>query len=365
VAAVRIGLVGCGFAAEHRHLPTLVGLSELSVEAVCDRDDAARTRVGDRFGVAHRYADARELAADPAVDAVAVCVPTGAHAEVALAALDAGKHLFVEKPLALSLDDADAMIERHRDSGVQAVVGFNLRSHRVARAAREVISSGTIGSVGSVTTAFADARFSMPDLPAWRMRREHGGGALIDKAIHHLDLLSFLLCERIEEVFAFGHAGRGDDETVVLSARMRGGALAALHASDDTVTRNELTLNGDRGSLRLDLYRSDGLELVGLDDLPGAPRTRLRRALAHGRQALANIGEIRGGGAFDASYAAEWRAFARCVRGEEPPACALEDGRHALQAALAAAHSITVGQAVRVAEAPPSPTPSGAVPVER
>ncbi len=286
MGAVRIGFVGCGFAAEHRHLPTLMRSSELSVEAVCDLDETARTRVGDRFGIARRYAGARELAEDPAVEAVAVCVPTGAHAEVAMAALEAGKHVFVEKPLALSLDDADALIERHRGSGLQAVVGFNLRSHRVARAARELLRSGAIGSVGSIASAFDDARFSMPDLPAWRMRREHGGGALIDKAIHHLDLWSYLLDDRIDEVFAFGHAGRGDDETVAVSARMRGGALATLQASDDTVTRNELTLNGDRGSVRIDLYRSDGLELVGLGDLPGAPRTRLRRALANARQAV-------------------------------------------------------------------------------
>ena len=142
-------------------------------------------------------------------------------------------------------------------SGARRARGGALGRDRVGRLAR---------------SAFDDARFSMPDLPAWRMRREHGGGALIDKAIHHLDLWSYLLDDRIDEVFAFGHAGRGDDETVAVSARMRGGALATLQASDDTVTRNELTLNGDLGSVRIDLYRSDGLELVGLGDLPGAPR---------------------------------------------------------------------------------------------
>ena len=351
MGAVRIGLAGCGFAAEHRHLPTLMRSGALTVEAVADVDVNARTRIGARFGIERRYESADLLAADPAVEAVAVCVPTGAHVEVALAALEAGKHVFVEKPLALSLDDADALIERHRGSGLQAVVGFNLRSHRVVRTARELVSSGAIGTVGSIASAFDDARFSMPDLPSWRMRREHGGGALIDKAIHHLDLFAFLLGDEVEAVFAYGHDGRGDDETVALSVRMSGGALATLQASDDTVTRNELTLNGDRGSLRLDLYRSDGLELVGLDDLPGAPRTRVRRALAQGRQVLANTGEIRRGGAFDASYDEEWAAFAACVRGAEPPACTLEDGRRALAVALAAAHSVTSGEAVRVADA--------------
>ena len=97
---------------------------------------------------------------------------------------------------------------------------------------------------------------------------------------------------------------------------MRGGALATLQASDDTVTRNELTLNGDRGSVRIDSTAPTGSSWSGSADLPGAPRTRLRRALANARQAVSNAGEIRRGGAFDASYDAEWRAFARCVRGE-------------------------------------------------
>ena len=257
---VRIGFVGCGFAAEHRHLPTLARLPGLRVEAVADLDEAAATRLAERFGIERRYTSARELAEDPAVEAVAVCVPTGAHVEVAIAAIDAGKHVFVEKPLALSLEQADALLERHRASAVEAVVGFNLRSHRVVRAARELVRSGAIGSVGSITSAFDDARFSMPDLPAWRMRRELGGGALIDKAIHHLDLWRYLLGDEIEEVFAFSRGGRGDDETVAVTARMRGGALANLQASDDTVTRNELVVNGNRGSILIDCYRSDGIE---------------------------------------------------------------------------------------------------------
>ena len=193
MGAVRIGFVGCGFAAEHRHLPTLMRSSELGVEAVCDLDEDGAHARGSRFGIARRYAVARELAEDPAVEAVAVCVPTGAHAEVAIAAMERGQ-------ARVRREAAGALAGRRRrpdrapsGSGLQAVVGFNLRSHRVARAARELLRSGAIGSVGSIASAFDDARFSMPDLPAWRMRREHGGGALIDKAIHHLDLWRFLL----------------------------------------------------------------------------------------------------------------------------------------------------------------------------
>ena len=361
-APVRIGLVGCGFATEQLHLPRLSRMAEFRVEAVADVDADALTRVAQRFGVPRRYGSVRELAADPSVEAVAVCVPAAVHSEAALAAMDAGKHLFVEKPLALSLDEADRLLERERESRLMATVGFNLRCHRLVRSARELLRAGAIGTVSSVASAFEDARPAPPGPAGWRLRRVHGGGALVDKAIHHMDLWRFLLDDEVEEVSAFTRPGKAEDETIVISARMRGGALVTHGSSNCTVTRNELTLSGDGGALHIDCYRSDGLVVVGPAELPGAPRTRLRRILSSGRQLQANLGEIRHGGAFEASYEAEWRAFARSVRGGEAPVCSLEDGRRALQVALAAAHSTSVHEPVRVADAPSVLAPGAPLP---
>ncbi len=344
---VRLGVVGCGAVARWRHLPALRRVEEIEVVAVADPDPARGADVAERFGVPRRYTDAQRLVEDPDVEAVAVCVPPAAHVEVALAALDAGKHVLVEKPLAASLEDAERLAERAERSSADVVVGFNLRWHRLLRRAREVVRRGDLGSVHCVRTLFSDPLATLPDLPAWRGRREEGGGALFDRAVHHFDLWRFLLADEVEEVFAFSRSETRDDDAAVVTARLRSGALAVTAVLDNTAVRQEVAVFGERGALDVDCYRFDGLRRSSLADLPGTPATRVRRL----REALADprgsAAAIRRGGDFDATYEAEWRHFAAVVRRAEPPACTLADGRAALEIALAAAGSASTGEPVR------------------
>ena len=136
---LRIGIVGCGFVADHRHLPTLSKMPEATVVALCDSDPAALARVGDRWGIGRRHADPRALTEDASVEAVAVLVPAAGHAAVVIAALEAGRHVMVEKPLALTLDDADLMLEAAGASAGRVMVGFNERWHRLVREARDLV----------------------------------------------------------------------------------------------------------------------------------------------------------------------------------------------------------------------------------
>jgi myo-inositol 2-dehydrogenase / D-chiro-inositol 1-dehydrogenase len=357
VEPLKLGIVGCGFVTEHRHLPTLQGLSQVQVAALADIDFDRCRRVADRFGVPERYSSAGALLERPDIDAVAVCAPAAAHAEVALAALEAGKHVFVEKPLTLSLEEADALVERASGTHTVAAVGFNLRCHRLVRQARTLVREGAVGRVSAVATSFGDDRLTRPDLPPWRRKRELGGGALLEKLIHHVDLWRFLLDDEAGEVFAVSRSERGDDEVAMVTGRMLGGALAHAFGSDLTGSSNEVRLYGEEGVLSLDLYRLDGLVRSSLTDLPGSPRTRLRRMLAGAVQLSRSSGDLRRGGAFDATYAAEWRQFAAAVRGNGKPAATFEDGRRALQIVLAAASSATLGSPVAVAEAPQTVTP--------
>jgi predicted dehydrogenase len=349
---LRIGIVGCGFVTESRHLPALARIPEVSVVAIADVSTEARTRTAERFGVARAYARAEELAADPAVDLVAVCVPVASHAEVALSALGAGKHVLVEKPLALTLDEADRLVEAADSAPGFAFVGFNLRWHRLVMRGRLAIDAGAVGRVESVVSAFTDSRLGEPGLPDWRSRRELGGGALLDKAIHHVDLWRHLLGDEVEEVFALSRSGESDDETVVVNARLRAGTLATVIASDRTALRNDVRISGDAGEFTLDLYRSDGFALAHPTDLPGAPAARMRRAAGSVRALLGNAREIGRGGVFDASYEAQWRHIARVVAGEERPACTFVDGREALAVVLAASRSAELGEPIAIQRAP-------------
>ncbi|KPL15505.1 MAG: hypothetical protein AMJ93_16545 [Anaerolineae bacterium SM23_84] len=360
---VKLGLIGCGTVTENRHLPALQSLQDVEVIAVADTDPDRLKRVADKFHAEKRYADFRALLSDPAVEAAAVCVPAQFHVELALAVLDAGRHLFIEKPLALSLDECDRLIGRAAQSPSKVMVGFNLRWHRLVRQAREIVQRGTLGPVKSLRSVIT-SRFR-EDEPEWTKRRKLGGGVLIELAVHSFDLWRFLLQSEIEEVFAMSRSGRWEDETATVTARMANGVLTSAVFSKGTGENNEMEIYGQNGHLYISSYRFDGLEFVPSSSFPGSVRTRLRR-MAHTLKELPQAASaIRQGGDFVASYQAEWRHFIDSIQQDTPVESTLEDGRRALQVVLAAVESASLGQPVRVAQASRKITPIASdIPVE-
>src|SRR5260221_3548385 len=122
---VRVGIVGCGEVAQIIHLPTLRELPDrFQVTALCDVSRAVLDGVGDTWGVARRFVDYRDLVASPEVDAVLVANPHVLHAEVALAAMAAGKHVLIEKPMCIAIEEADTLIAAQQRSGMVAQVGY-------------------------------------------------------------------------------------------------------------------------------------------------------------------------------------------------------------------------------------------------
>ena len=344
MAVTGLGIVGCGWVTATRHLPALARVRDLEVVALADVDAKAVDTLAGRFGVAARYGGAAQLVEDPRVDAVAVCVPPSAHAEVALAALEAGKHVFVEKPLAATLADADRLVERATGVGLTAMVGFNLRFHRLVRQLRDRLASGGLGPIHALATTYTDDVLLRPELAAWRATRGRGGGTLLEKAIHHFDLWRFLLEDEVEEVHAYTGSGRADDEVACVSARMRGGALASTLAVDATSLSNEVAVYGTKARAALDLYRFDGLVQASPYEPPGAVRTRAQALLRTARALPAGLGAIRSGGEAMLSYEAEWRHFAAAIARGGATESTLEDGVRALEIALAAHQSASTGE---------------------
>ena len=217
-----------------------------------DVDAARLERVASQFGVARRYAGYERMLAEVELDAVAVCVPPRLHSEVALAVLEAGKHLFVEKPLALTLRDCDRMIESAaRPGAAAAMVGFNMRWHRHVREAREILRRGGLGRIKLVRTALTSGVSFDADFPAWRALREEGGGAVFELGVHHFDLVRFLLGGEAEEVFADWR----EDETATVAARMSCGAQVLSAFCEGTDESHEIEIFGERGRLASPLPR--------------------------------------------------------------------------------------------------------------
>ena len=348
---IRLGIIGCGRVTALRHLPVLQSrVPELRVVALSDIDGARLDSVAGAFGIAGRHTDYRKLLAEEQVDAVAVCVPPSFHTEVALAALDAGKHVFIEKPLALALDECDLLRERAAQSeSLKIMVGFNMRWHRLVREARARLRRGELGRVKLARTVFVCGMRNQPGYAAWRRERATGGGAIFELGVHHFDLLRFLLGGEASEVYATSPAG---DETAIVTTLMSGGEQTVTALSEGTGENHEIEIYGERGWLRVSCYRADGIEQLGAGQYPGALGERVRGMTRTLVGLPRMIRQARLGGDYVASYGEQWRHFADAVGNAGTPVEAtLEDGRRALEIALAACESSTTKRAVSLLEA--------------
>jgi len=342
---VGVGLVGCGRVAQTFHLPALGSTPSAEVLAVADTAPDTLRRVADRFHIKQRFTDHRALLEVPNIEAVGICVPAQFHVNVALAALDAGKHLLIEKPLALSMDESRRLMQKAGESGCKIMVGFNLRWHRLVRDARQVIQRGTLGPLRFIRTVLTSYHENVPE---WRKRRRTGGGVLFEQAVHHIDLLRFLLQSEVAEVSAVNQSRQWDDEAANVTARMADGVLVTAAFSERTTDRNEVEIYGEAGCLRLSCFQFDGLELCLKNQPPGGARAQLRKFSHTLKELPRGLKNLLQGGDFVGSYRAEWRHFIDAIRHGTNVECTLEDGWRALEVVLAAIDSSVVGRPVMV-----------------
>jgi len=339
-------------------VPALQRLHDAQVVAVSDVDSSRMNDVADRLHVARRYGEFRQLLDDPEVEAVAVLVPTRSHLEVASAVLDARKHLLLEKPLALTLEECDRLIDQARQSPRAVLMGFNMRWHHLLRRARDLILEGAIGTVRMIRTSVSCRWEHVGAVAEWRRHRRQGGGALFDLAIHQFDLWRFLTQNEAVEVWAMTRSDQADDEAGVVGARLANGALACSSFVEETCRGQDVEVLGSEGRLHISCCCFDGLRLFPFSSRPGDVRVRLRgivNTLKELPYALLRRGLT---GDYGAAFLGEWRHFIDCVRKGSAPECTLTDGRRALEIVLAAAESASCGHPVQVSAAPAEVPPT-------
>lgn len=348
-----IGIVGCGRATDNLHLPALRKLRGARVVALSDSDGARLAHTANRFEIGRRYRDYRELIADNAVDIVAVCVPAAVHEPVACGALAAGKHVYVEKPLALSEQAASRMMACVARTSAKSTVGFNLRSHRLLRQAKAIISSGALGPIEMLRTTWTAGFHYRREWSAWRYRRADGGGVLFEMAIHHADLWRFLLDDEVESVYARSRSQTSsDDISASITARMRTGPLVSAAYCQRTSDRHEIEVYGQKGILCLSCYRADSLTVYPTADLGGGARVRIKQVLKRFRGLPATVAIGLRGGDYLQSYGAHWQSFIRGIQDGTPAPCTFRDGQQALRIVLAAVESAQQGRPVSVTRPP-------------
>jgi myo-inositol 2-dehydrogenase/D-chiro-inositol 1-dehydrogenase len=329
-ARLRFGLVGCGAIASYAHLRVLRGLAGAELVGVADPDPDARARAR-RLARVTVHDRSGDLLGRDDVDAVVICAPTPVHAELGVAAAAAGKHFYVEKPLATSSEEAGEVLAAAARAGVVGAVGFNRRLHPLYEQARRTLHAGRIGPVRAVLMAFCEPK-PADAMPRWMLRRETGGGVLLDLASHHFDSLRWFLDDEIGDVRATIRSEQSEDDTASVQLSMRNGVAVQGFFSFRAGHADYLEFVGEQGTLRVDRYRSN-LEL------------RLRRRRGYGifrawalpspdvaswrlQRPFRRVREV--------SFRRSLEAYVDLVRGRPRGLATLEDGLRSLEAVLAA-----------------------------
>ncbi|SFS85164.1 Predicted dehydrogenase [Streptomyces harbinensis] len=261
--------------------------------ALGGRNREAAGHLADRFDWPVVETDWRALIARDDIGIVDICTPGDTHAEIAIAALEAGKHVLCEKPLANSVAEAEAMVaaaETARARGIRSMLGFTYRRVPALTLARRLVAEGRIGELRHVRARYLQDWLGDPTAPyTWRMSRERAGsGALGDIGAHAVDITQYVAGEWItgvsgltetfvrERPLADG-SGTGQvtvDDAAVFTGRLAGGALASFEATRYATGRKNalrLELNGTRGSLAFDL---EDLNVLHFHDATAATATQ-------------------------------------------------------------------------------------------
>jgi predicted dehydrogenase len=344
MSALQIGLIGCGRVAQRVHLPILAGLPQAGLVAVAETDSQLREQAGQQAGCA-TVADHEALLEMPEVEAVVICVPSGLHAEVTVAALDRSKHVYLEKPLATTQEEAKPVLSALERAGTVGMIGFNYRFHRAYSELKRRLRSGEFGDLVAARTVLAAPEETLPD---WKRHRGSGGGALLDQASHHFDLIRFLFEDEIEEVSAQLRSQRSEDDTAIVQVRLAGGLAVQSFLSINTVNEDRFEVYTENARLSVDRYHSSSLQIVtDSGSIPGS------HVLQSGLNLLKDSGYIwetyRSPGR-EPSFRSALAHFVKTVREGGRPSPSFHDGYLSLAAVLAAEESARSGQVVRLNE---------------
>lgn len=325
-AAVGWAIIGIGALSDGAIAPAITRQPDSELVAVCSRSAERAAAFSRRHGDPRPYTDYDAMLSDDRVNAVYIATPNALHVDHMVTAAAAGKHVLVDKPMALSVHDGRRMIAAAREHGVHLAVGFQLRHKRTNRAAREAIAQGRIGTPALYELSIGAGKDHFP-YDTWRADPElAGGGTVLNQGTHVIDLVQFLSGSPIIEVAAFADSSPAED-VAVIACRLANGALATL-SSNQVIggTPRNWRAVGAQGWLEA----TGALGAAGGDEVVVGGQEVLARGTAN-------------------AYDEEVDAFARAVLGTDAVNGTGEDGLHTIAVVDAVYRSAAEGRAVDVA----------------
>ena len=263
---INIGILGCGKIAQVRHIPEYAENPDVKLAAFFSPNRARAQEQADKYG-GKVYDTAEELLADPGIDAVSVCAANYAHAELSIQALNAGKHVLCEKPMATTLADCEAMVDCAKKNGKFLMIGHNQRLAKAHMEAKRLIDEGLIGDIITFRTSFGhggpETWAIKPGKDTWFFDKSKAAmGVMADLGVHKTDLIQYLTGQRVVRTTARlvtldkrGEDGEliGVDDNAVCIYEMSGGAFGTMTASWTYygAEDNSTVLYGTKGIMRI------------------------------------------------------------------------------------------------------------------
>lgn len=342
---IKVGIIGCGKIAQVRHIPEYLANPNAEICGFYDINLARAEELARKYG-AKAYPTYEALLADPGIDAVSVCAANHVHAEISIAALKAGKHVLCEKPMAISLEECEAMVAAARESGKYLMIGQNQRLAKAHIKARELIAQGAIGKVLTFRTIFGHGgpeTWSIdPGKNVWFFDKTKAAmGAMADLGIHKTDMIQYVLGSKIVKTQAVlttldkrdATGGLiGVDDNAICIYQMENGVIGTMTASWTyyAAEDNTTVIYGTKGELRL------------YDD----PEYSVQQINADGTRIDYQIDQIQTNDNQTASGVID--LFVKSLVDNTPPEISGESVLHAMKAVFASIESSATGRAVEV-----------------
>lgn len=255
VIRLNIGIIGCGFIAK-KHVEAIRNIPGARLTAVCDQIEAAMQQFVKEFN-ATPYTNVKDMLSDSNVDLVCICTPSGLHADIAELAAQYGKHMIVEKPIAMTLEDSERIMAAARINNVKLSVVHPNRFRPVSMKMKEILDNRLLGEISHALCIVNWNRGQeYYDQSSWRGTKQFDGGVLMNQAIHNLDLLLWYLGRPVE-VFSMEatriHRIEAEDVSTGI-IKFESGALATVQASTNVYSRNyeeSITIFGEKGTVKI------------------------------------------------------------------------------------------------------------------
>jgi UDP-N-acetylglucosamine 3-dehydrogenase len=338
---IKVGIIGCGAIAERLHIPDYIDCGRAEIVAFCDVNKKRAQEMADKHAPdAAVYTDYKALLKDGEIEAVSVCMPNKFHGVVSIAAAKAGKHVLVEKPMAMSVAEAKKMVEAAKKAKVLLMVNQSQRKFAAHVKAKEVMDSGIMGRVLHVSAMFGHEgpEFWSPTGKWFFKKKDARFGVMADLGVHKADLIRFLTGKEITEISAFYKTvekKRTDvDDNFVSSFVFDDGSVGTLSASWTAKggMANYTILHCANGTLEVCLHADK--PLVANMSKPGC-QINFEMPVPPSN--------------YDGSWGLDvGGSFVRAIMGEEEPFCTGEEGMKSLAVILAAEKAADSRKTVKV-----------------